>query len=136
MYRSLLFLVLLLPAVCNAELVISDAWIKNLPPAVPVRAAYMTLHNSSTKALRIVALRSASFARVEIHETVMQDGMMRMQQVPELRLNPGQGVQLAPGGLHLMLIEPTRPTRPGEMHTIEIEYDDGSRQSLQIVVKK
>ena len=137
MSRLLPFVALLVaPVLCRAELDISNAWIKNLPPAVPVRAAYMTLHNSSTKPQRIVSLHSTSFAAVEIHETVMHEGMMRMQQVPELQLNSGETVQLAPGGLHLMLIQPAEPTRPGEMHTIEIEFDDGSRQSLQLPVKK
>ena len=136
MPRPFLFLVLLLPAVCRAELDISDAWIKNLPPAVPVRAGYMTLHNPAPTAQRIVALHSASFASVEIHQTVMQDGMMRMRQLTELQINAGETVQLAPGGLHLMLIQPVEPTRPGEMHRIEIEFDDGSRQNLQLMVKK
>jgi len=136
MPRLVIFLAMLMPAICGAELAVSDAWIKNLPPAVPVRAAYMTLHNPTTMAQHIVALRSESFARVEIHQTVMQDDMMRMQQLPGLRINPGETVQLAPGGLHLMLIQPAEPTRPGETHRIEIEFADGSRQGLQLIVKK
>ena len=136
MSRVFLLLALLLPVVCRAELEISDAWIKNLPPAVPVRAGYMTLYNPAATVQRIVALHSESFASVEIHQTVMRDGMMRMQQLPELPIYAGETVQLAPGGLHLMLIQPAEPTRPGEMHRIEIEFDDGSRQSLQLVVKK
>ena len=136
MSRSILFVAILLPAICRAELDISDAWIKNLPPSVPVRAAYMTLHNPSTTAQRIVGLHSESFAGVEIHQTVMQDGMMRMQQLSNLQVKAGETVQLEPGGLHLMLIQPAEPTRPGEMHRIEIEYEDGSRQGLQLMVKK
>lgn len=136
MFRICLLVALLMPVPCRAELDISDAWIKNLPPAVPVRAGYMTLHNPTAASQRIVALHSESFASVEIHQTVMQDGMMRMQQLTELQVKAGETVRLAPGGLHLMLIQPAEPTRPGEIHRIEIEFDDGSRQSLQMVVKK
>ena len=110
--------------------------IKNLPAAVPVRAAYMTLHNPTTSQQRIVALHSEAFASVEIHHTVMQDGMMRMQQLPDLSIAAGETVQLAPGGLHLMLIQPAEPTEPGQTHRIEIEFDDGSRQQLQLMVKR
>jgi copper(I)-binding protein len=45
-------------------------------------------------------------------------------------------VQLAPGGLHLMMMNPTEPTRPGDTLMIVIELDDGSTQSLKLIVKK
>ena len=61
---------------------------------------------------------------------------MRMEQVSSLQVNPGETVQLEPGGLHLMMMQPAEPTRPGEVHRIEIEFDDGSRQSLQLTVRK
>ena len=136
MRRYFLLLLLLVPVTAFAELEINDAWIKNLPAAVPVRAGYMTLHNPHSEAVSIVGLRSESFASVEVHRTLMQDGMMRMEAVPDLTLNPGETVQLAPGGLHLMLMQPVEPTRPGEVHRIVIEFDDGSRQSLEMTVRK
>ena len=72
MPRFLLLLALLVaPTVSLAELDISDAWIKNLPPSVPVRAGYMTLHNPQSKTQRIVAVHSENFASVEIHQTLM-----------------------------------------------------------------
>ena len=96
----------------------------------------MTIHNPQSHALSIVALRSESFASVEVHRTLMQDGMMRMEAVPDLTVNPGETVQLAPGGLHLMLMQPVEPTRPGEVHRIVIEFDDGSQQGLEMTVRK
>ncbi len=136
MQRCFLVLLFLAPVSAFAELDISDAWIKNLPAAVPVRAGYMTIHNPQDHAVAIVALRSESFASVELHRTLMQDGMMRMEAVPDLTVNPGDTVQLAPGGLHLMLMQPVEPTRPGEVHLIVIEFDDGSQQNLEMTVRK
>ncbi|MCP4391118.1 MAG: copper chaperone PCu(A)C [Gammaproteobacteria bacterium] len=136
MPRLILFLALLFPASAYAELELSDAWIKNLPPPVPVRAGYMTIHNPNTRAVSIVEIHSESFASVEVHQTLMQDGMMRMEQVENLTIAAGETVQLAPGGLHLMMMQPVQPTRPGEIHRITIEYDDGSRQNLELTVIK
>ena len=82
MRRCLLFLALMAPSAAFAELDIGDAWIKNLPAAVPVRAGYMTIHNPQQQLVSIVSLRSESFASVEIHQTLEQDGMMRMEAVP------------------------------------------------------
>lgn len=136
MSRVYLLMLLLLPATAFAELVFSDAWIKNLPPPVPVRAGYVTIHNPQATAVSIVALHSDAFASVEIHQTLMQDGMMRMEQVRNLAIGPGETVQLTPGGLHLMMMQPAQPTRPGEVYRINIELDDGSMQSLDLTVIK
>ena len=136
MSRLLLILLLILPGSAVAELDIRDAWIKNLPPAVPVRAGYMTIRNAQANAVSIIAIRSEAFASVEIHRTIAEDGMMRMESVPTLVIEPDSSVQLAPGGLHLMMMNPTEATRPGDLLQIVIELDDGSTQSLNMTVKK
>ena len=129
-------LLLILPGSAVAELDIHDAWIKNLPPAVPVRAGYMTIRNAQAHAVSIIAIRSDAFASVEIHRTIAQDGMMRMEPVPILVIEPDSSVQLAPGGLHLMMMNPAEPTKPGDVLKIGSELDDGSTQSLNMTVKK
>jgi copper(I)-binding protein len=134
--RLLLILLLILPGSAIAELDIHNAWIKNLPPAVPVRAGYMTIRNTQANALGIVAIRSDAFASVEIHRTIAADGMMRMEAVPTLVIEPDATVQLAPGGLHLMMMNPAEPTKPGDVLQIVIEFDDGSTQDLNMTVKK
>jgi hypothetical protein len=134
--RILLILTLLFPAGAFAELEISEARIKNLPPTVPVRAGYMTIHNASQTAVSIVAIRSDAFASVEIHRSVMHDGMMRMDPVHNLQIAPGASLQLAPGGLHLMMMQPVQATRPGDDIEIILQLDDGSEQRLMMKVIK
>jgi copper(I)-binding protein len=137
MFRSTIFAcILFFPVVTLAELQISDAWIKNLPPSVPVRAGYMTIHNPQTHPSKIVAVSSNAFASVEIHRTVEKDGMVSMERVPELTIAPNATVQLAPGGLHLMMMQPADPIKPGMRVAITIRLEDGSEQNLELVVKK
>ncbi len=134
--RLLPLSLLLFAGACLAELEIGDGWIKHLPATVPVRAGYLTLSNTGSSTLTIVGVSSDSFASVEIHRSVQADGMMRMQRVERLSIAPGETVQLAPGGLHLMLMQPRAPTEPGQTRRIEIEFADGSRQNLQLTVRK
>ena len=136
MSRLLLILVLIFPGVASAELDIHNAWIKNLPPAVPVRAGYMTIRNARADAISIIAIHSDAFSSVEIHRTIAEDGMMRMEAVPTLVIEPDSTVKLAPGGLHLMMMNPAEPTKPGDVLQIVIELDDGSTQNLNMTVKK
>ena len=135
MLRFLLILGLLLPASAFAELEIVDAWIKNLPPSVPMRAGYMTIHNPGETAVTILSIRSDAFASIDIHRSVMQDGMMRMDPVTALSIAPGEGLQLAPGGYHLMM-QPLQATRPGQEIEIVLQFEDGSEQRLTMTVIK
>jgi copper(I)-binding protein len=136
MSRFLLLLLLLLPCVARADLDISDARIKNLPPTVPVRAGYMTIQNPGPSAVSIVAVRSDAFASIEIHRSVMQDGLMRMDPVTELKIDAGASLQLSPGGVHLMMMQPRTATRPGDEIEIYLRLGDGSEQRLLMTVIK
>ena len=136
MKQLLLILLLALPGQAMAELDISDAWIRDLPPSVPVRAGYMTISNAQSAAVSIIAVRSEAFASIEIHKTVEEGGVMKMKPVAEIRIEANSSVQLAPGGLHLMLMNPVEPTRPGDVLSVELELDDGSTQRLDMTVKK
>lgn len=136
MPRFLLLLALLMPASAYAELAIVDAWINDLPPSVPVRAGYMTLHNSGESTVNILSVHSDAFARIEIHRSVMQDGMMRMEPITTLSIAPGSSVHLAPGGYHLMMMQPLRPTRPGDSIDVILHLDDGSEKHLTMTVVK
>ena len=136
MRRLLLILALLLPGSAFAELEIVDAWIKNLPPSVPVRAGYMTIHNPGETAVSILSVRSDAFASVDIHQSMMQDGMMHMEPVESLSIAPGESVQLAPGGYHLMMMQPLQATRPGQEIEIVLQFADGSEQRLTMTVIK
>ena len=134
MRRLLLIFVLLFPASAFAELEFSDAWIKNLPPSIPVRAGYMTIHNPGPGALSVVSVRSEAFSSVEIHRSFMQDGMMRMEPVDKLEIQVEASVKLEPGGLHLMMMMPHEPTSPGDEIVIFVKLDDGSEQGLKMTV--
>ena len=123
-----------LPAAA-AELRVDEAWIKHLPPTVPVRAGYLTLFNPSSREIRIVAARSADFGAVEFHRSIMRDGMMTMEQLKQLEVGAGAGLRLEPGGLHLMLMQPVEPGKPGETRAITLEYDDGSVQELVFEIR-
>ena len=136
MTRLLLILALLLPSSAFAELEFTDARIKNLPPSVPVRAGYVTIHNSGETTEVIVGARSDRFASVEFHRSLMQDGMMRMEPVAELAIAAGANLQLAPGGLHMMLMQPVERTQPGEKIELFLLLQNGAEQRLVMEVIK
>ena len=133
---AILALMLLSPPAVGYQLRVDDAWIRHLPAAAPVRAGYLTLFNPLSQPVRIVAAHSPDFAAVEFHHSVMRDGMMAMQQLAELEVGPAAALRLEPGGLHLMLLHPAEPGKPGETRRISLEYDDGTVQVLVFEIRE
>lgn len=99
-------------------------------------AAYMTIENPGASPRRITAISSDDFAEVQIHRSVLDKGIARMQQLEYLTVEPGSRLELNPGGLHLMLIEPVREFELGEIVLLELQEADGTVHSLGLKVQR
>jgi copper(I)-binding protein len=98
------FTVVAEPAGQDTVLEIENAWVRALPPGQPNTAAYLTLVNRGEVAV-IVESASADVAdKAEMHAVRSVDGLMRMEQLQSLEVAPGERLELAPGGTHLMLL--------------------------------
>jgi copper(I)-binding protein len=96
-----------------------------MPAGVSSTADYMTIENRSRESRRLVSVTSPQFARAEMHETRIEDGMARMRPVEALELPPGERVALAPGGVHLMLFDPVSALAPNTHATLRLTLDNG-----------
>ncbi len=131
-----LFFFLSFAQAATGEVQFSDGWIKQLPPVVPMRAGYLTIKNPGDQARTITHLQSDAFANVEIHETRMADGMMKMVELPQLVIPAKGEVELKSGGKHLMLIDPAQPLQIGDRVSIRVDFSNGQQQDLTLEVKK
>lgn len=135
--RSLLFVLLIYSLPASAEsLQVTDAWIKNLPMAVPVRAGYMHISNNQNLEVTIVSLQSKSFESIEIHQSLEVDGMMSMRPVDNLSIPAGASLELAPGGFHLMMMNPLDELIPGQKVAVTLYYEDQKTQLIEMEVRK
>jgi len=98
----------------DAALDIEKAWVRAMPPFQPNTAAYLTLVNRGDVAVAIVGASADVAEKVELHTTRMVDGLMRMEQLQALAVAPGERVELAPGGTHLMLLGLAYRPVPGD----------------------
>lgn len=128
MRARLIAAVAVLVSACGAQeapLSVNGAWVRAMPPGASTTAAYLSIENRSDGPRRITSVTSPQFARAELHETRMDDGIARMRAVDALTLRPGERVTLAPGAVHLMLFDPVRPLVPGERVRLRFSLDDG-----------
>ncbi len=136
LFSLIVLLTLPLGVTAGEPLRVENAWVREAPPTAQVLGAFMHLHNTGDTLITITGASSPACAAVEIHRTVIEDGVARMIPQPSLQLDAGEHIDLAPGGYHLMLIQPQQPLQAGATVTIELQLGDGGSQSIQAQVRK
>lgn len=81
---------------------------------MPMMAGFGRIENGCDAPATITAAASPAFGSVELHQTRLVDGVNRMRPVPRLTIEAGGAAELAPGGMHLMLMQPTAPLHAGD----------------------
>ena len=120
----------------GAPLEVSDARVPEAPPVATVLAGYMKITNRTADAVTIVAVRSSQFKHVEIHRTETRDGMARMVKQDAIEVAAGKSLELAPGGLHLMLIEPQQALRDGDIVALTVVLSNGQEVTVNAPVRR
>jgi periplasmic copper chaperone A len=110
-----------LPAAVSAEtfsigdITVETPWTRATPGGAKVAGGYLRIVNNGTEADRLIGGTSAFAERFEVHSMEMHDGVARMAPVEGgLEIPPGETVELAPGGYHVMFMGLERPLTEGE----------------------
>lgn len=118
------------------DIAATSAWIADAPPSAMTRAAYLTLENESDTPIGIVAVSAEGFGMAHLHESKMkEDGVMMMHAVHQLELAPGTGLQMEPGGLHIMLMHPEKPVAKGESIKLTLTLSDNTLLEVDATVQ-
>lgn len=140
MRRAFVFLVLgglTLIAQANSSLLIESAWARPNPAVVPNSAAYLKIANTGTVADRLLEVSSDVAARVELHETRMESGMMTMRPMTGgIAIAPGATLVLAPHGLHVMLIGLRAPLEAGQAFPLALRFEQAGEVTVTVTVRE
>jgi copper(I)-binding protein len=111
-----------------AQVEVKDPWVRATASQQGVSGAFMKIE--SREKARLVEVRSPVAERVELHETRVEQGIVRMHHVTAIALP----AELKPGGYHVMLMALRRQLNAGETVPLElvVEGSDGKRQVLAV----
>ena len=112
-------------AAAQAKVTVEDAWVRETVPAQRSTGAFAIV--KSTEKAKLVAVKSPAAKIVEIHESRMDGGVMRMNAVDAVELPAGKAVRLEPSaGYHVMLMELARPMKVGEQVPLAFVVEDAA----------
>jgi hypothetical protein len=100
-------------------------------------AAYMVIANSGKEPDRLISAKADVSKAVEIHETVMEGDVMRMQPVQGgIEVPAGGQVELKPGGYHVMFIGLTRDLNGGDKFPLTLQFEKGGEVTVEAEVRQ
>lgn len=119
------------------SLTASEVQIRATAPGMTATGGYLTIHNHSGVADRLVGVAADFAAKAEIHSMVHENGVMKMRSLPDgIEIPAGGMVELAPGGLHLMLMGLQQTLQSGQVLEVEITFASGRTLRLPAHVKR
>ena len=136
MKKILTTLVVLLVACSSSapSFSVTKQWARTSPMDSMMGAAYFTVTSPTADTLTGVKVDPSVAAMAQMHETVMDNGAMKMQEVASVDLPAGSAVEFKPGGYHIMLMQLAAPLKVGSTITLTLELKKAGAITVSVPV--
>jgi periplasmic copper chaperone A len=113
---------------------IGNAWFRALPAQLPA-GGYFDLHNGGAKTISLVGADSPACGMLMLHKSERSGGMEHMTEVARVDVPPGGTVSFAPGGYHLMCMDPMPMLKIGARVPVTLQFADGTSLRAEFAVR-
>ena len=122
------------PVTAAGGVLVHEAWARASPGAVPTGAAYVTLMGGDQPDTLIGASTPIA-ATAEAHETINDNGIMKMRSVAAVPIPPHQMVTFSPGGYHIMLTGLKQPLIAGRSFPLTLVFAHTAPLTVDVQVR-
>ena len=99
-----------------------------------ITGAYMEIENLGEENVRLIGVSSDVSSLVEIHQTTMENDVMRMNAIEGIDIPAGELVGLRPREYHLMLMELRDDLLPGEAIPLTLTFEAADGEPFDVTV--
>lgn len=137
--RSLVLLPTLLIAfaapACASDIMVMNAEAPaSLTPTSRTAAVYLVLMNHGTDTDVLTGVKTIRAERATPHQTIDDNGVMKMRELKGLELKPHETVTFAPGGNHIMLTGLNAPLKAGETFPLVLTFKTAGDVTIEVQV--
>jgi periplasmic copper chaperone A len=138
-FKPLLMLLLVWPNLVWAEMA-HNLMIENvqapasLVPTARSAAVYFSIMNHGPEADRLVGLSTPIADAATLHETVVENDIAKMQELPVLDVPAGAMIDLKQGQSHVMLVGLKAPLKENDTFTLELVFEKAGKMPVVITV--
>lgn len=110
-------------------------WVRLIPGGRP-SAAYFELRNTGNEPISLLGARADNFKDVMLHKTIIEDGVMKMDMLEEVRVEPAQTAVFEPRANHVMLTaDPADAVAIGDEVNLQFKFEGEQVASTTCIVK-
>ena len=114
---------------------IDHPWSREAPPNAPVIGGFLQLNNHGDTEDSLIAAETPIAGRVELHNHIMQDSVMKMVKVSEISVPANGSVSLEPGSFHLMIFNPTKVLKEGDRFPVTLTFKHAGKVDVELAVE-
>lgn len=138
--RSFVFVSLVVSVFLNTSAFANDisvehGYIRATIPGTSVSSAYMDITNKTKNDLVLIGASSSISNRIEIHEHIMSDEMMKMRQRESLTIPANDHVVLQPSGYHLMIFNLNTPLKVDDKVELTLHFSENKDTIITLPVE-
>jgi len=125
-------------AMAKAPVTVRDAWVPTTTGAKDTGTTwvYLTIVNPGEADVKLTSADCADAGLVQVHEMVMQQGELVMQETKEgIAVPAGDQADLRPGGQHIMLKKLKHRLAVGDQVVLTLHFSDGGSLVVEVPVK-
>ncbi|MGB9153466.1 MAG: copper chaperone PCu(A)C [Alphaproteobacteria bacterium] len=119
----------------QGDIRIGHIWTRATPLGATTAAIYVPFLNTGKERDRLISASTSLADKVEIHEEVKDGGMMKMQKLDAITLEPNVPVSLRPGGIHLMVFGLKQPLKEGEMLPLTLQFEKAGIAKVDVMIE-
>lgn len=108
-----------------ADISLENVRARDTKPGTNNSAIFMDIKNASNADIKLVGAHSSVCKSTEIHTHKMENGMMAMVKIDDAVIPKKGETKLAPGGLHIMLMDLNKPVKDGDKVDLELKFSNG-----------
>ena len=102
--------------------------------SIPNGAVYMRLMNEGDTDDRLVSVETDVAEAAELHETRMENDIMKMSPLDAVAVPAGGSATLEPGGMHVMLIGLKKELATGDAFELRLNFEQSGSQTIEVEV--
>jgi len=103
---------------------VDGAWARPTKAGM-MSAAYFKLQNYGYVPDSLIRVSSDASKDVQIHLSYINDGIMMMEEQQFVSIQPNEQISFAPGGYHIMIIQPTIDMNEGDSISFLLYFNSG-----------
>jgi copper(I)-binding protein len=122
----------------KGHVTVEDAWARATFALAKTGAVYLKLNNQSKHDITLLSVKvdSSIAFDAQLHETLMDDGMMQMREAEHgFEIPAGESLSFQPGGKHIMLMGLEKALNTGDKFVLSLVFENNKVMRVPIEVK-